>query len=108
MFYDLSRSGGLGAAIGCARATYSDVRSVDAISAQFEAQGVLSKEELDEMAHNGTVHVIVFDQFQAFQRPVPIERMRQLGADSPTSLVSAEVFSSDVIEQICRAGFTSA
>jgi GNAT superfamily N-acetyltransferase len=105
IFYDSQRGGGDGVAIGCARLTYSGVNTLEQIEVQMQVQGVLSKEELESTAVNGAVHVMAFDNFQAFGQPVTFTRMRKLGAESATNLVSAEVFSVDVIEKICRAGF---
>ena len=75
--------------VGCARTTYSDSNSVDAVTEKFHRQGVLNPKALISLADKqNRIHVITFDNFYKFQKPVPLSILKANNCISKTNLVS--------------------
>lgn len=91
-------------AIGCARITFSEVVNVESINAQTSSTGVLSSEELSEMADdNGNVHMISFDGFQEFIKPVGLEKLKSFGAGRQ-NFITLEKLEAATLRDICAWG----
>lgn len=77
--------------VGCARTTYSDANSVDTITERFHRQGVLHSKDLISLEDKQKrVHVITFDNFCNFQKPISLSTLKANNHISKTNLVSGE------------------
>ena len=77
--------------VGFARITYSDVVNIDEATVKVNRQGVLSRNELSDLAdESGRLHVFTFDNFLEFDRKVPFAKAKELGLISDANLVSPE------------------
>ena len=77
--------------VGFARITYSDVVNIDEATVRVDRQGVLSRDELSDLAdESGRLHVFTFDNFLEFDRKVPFAKAKELGLISDANLVSPE------------------
>lgn len=77
--------------VGCARTTYSEANSIDMITERFHRQGVLHKKDLISLADKQElIHVITFDNFCTFQKPIPLSTLKTNNHISKTNLVSGE------------------
>ncbi|NIA71205.1 GNAT family N-acetyltransferase [Pelagibius litoralis] len=104
IFYESGSHGGSKAAIGVARLTYSDVRSVEDASIAYERQGALDRRELTDRSKQDRVHVITFDNFKKFDEFVPYSRLAEL-VNLKANLQVPQQISGDVMAQICMGGF---
>jgi len=77
--------------IGFARITYSDVIPIDEAAIKVDRQGVLSREELANIADkNGKIHVFTFDNFLEFDKRISFSTAKKLGLISGANLVAPE------------------
>lgn len=90
-FYVSSKGEHSQTVVGCARTTYSDANSVDVVTERFHRQGVLHPKALISLADKQKrIHVITFDNFYNFQKPVPLSILKANNHISKTNLVSGE------------------
>lgn len=77
--------------VGFARITYSDVINIDEATVKLDRQGVLSRDELSEIADStNRIHVFTFDNFLEFDRRISFSRAKELGLIGNANLVSPE------------------
>ncbi len=73
-------SGDTGAAIGYGRVTRSKVDEVESIDVQISSSGVLTKDELADLAdQDGNIHIVSFSGFQPFVNRVRYKELKDLG-----------------------------
>lgn len=92
--------------IGFARITYSDIVNIDEATIKVDRQGVLSRNELTQLADSsGKLHVFTFDNFLEFDNRVTFGRAKQLGLISNANLVSPEKISSEKLKILIGVAF---
>jgi len=92
--------------IGFARITYSELVCVDEAAIKVDRQGVLSRNELDELTDNsGRLHVFTFDNFLEFDRRVSFGQAKRLGLISNANLVSPEKIGQDKLKILIGEAF---
>lgn len=85
-------SGSIQEIIGFARITYSDVVKVDDALVNLARQGVLTRDELSDLADdNDKLHAFTFDNFLEFTSRVSFQDAKALGLISKANLVSPEI-----------------
>ncbi len=104
-FY-VSGSGSLQALIGFARITYSDVIGIDEATVKVDRQGVLSRNELEQITEKtGKLHVFTFDNFLEFDNRVSFKRAKELGLISGANLVSPEQINLEQLKVLIGEAF---
>lgn len=92
--------------IGFARITYSDVISIDEATVKVDRQGVLSRDQLLEIADkNGKLHVFTFDNFLEFDRRLPFQQAKELKLISNANLVAPERINLGKLKILIREAF---
>ena len=92
--------------IGFARITYSDVVGIDEAKIRTDRQGVLSHEELADIADkNGEMHVFTFDNFLEFDHRVPYSRAKDMGLISDANLAAPEKINAKQLKTLIGEAF---
>ena len=67
--------------------------------------GVLESDDLGGLTASGSVAVTAFDNVIPFERPVALDRLRQLGCVDGSNLVCARQLAHEQLESVLREGF---
>ncbi|MEP0338999.1 MAG: GNAT family N-acetyltransferase [Alphaproteobacteria bacterium] len=105
VFYESGKGGGSQCAVGVGRVTYSNLVSVDEAAMNFERQGVLDEREMLTLGKGGLIHVVTFDNFQKFRKPVSLAKLREIGCVDAAQLVGPRVINWEQLSDVCRIGF---
>jgi ribosomal protein S18 acetylase RimI-like enzyme/predicted nucleic acid-binding protein len=100
LFYESGSAGGRAAVVAISRVRGTEVYGKKEISAEMIRHGVLDSEDLAD-----TVAVTTFDNVMAFERPVPYDRLRQLGCVDSLNLVCARPLSHEQLKATIEEGF---
>lgn len=92
--------------IGFARITYSDVIDIEEAAIKFGRQGVLSRDQLNNIAdYTGKIHVFTFDNFLEFDKRVSFSRAKEIGLIGNANLVSPEKINSGKLKLLIGEAF---
>lgn len=92
--------------IAFARITYSAVMSIGEARIKMARQGVLSYDELVDIADkSGNVHVFTFDNFLEFDRRISFSRAKELGLIGGANLVAPEKINIDKFKVLIGEAF---
>jgi GNAT superfamily N-acetyltransferase len=105
VFRESKRGGGTGSAIGCARLTDYGLYETNVAKSKFRSQGVMDLERYEVGKSRDRVGVLVFDNFQEFQRPVSFPALQTLEAIGGNGNITAETLSIATIRKILELGF---
>jgi hypothetical protein len=67
--------------------------------------GVLDSDDLRELTASESVAVTTFDNVIPLERPVPLDRLRQLGCVDGSNLVCARPLTHEQLEVVLQEGF---
>ena len=99
LFYESAHDGGRASIVAGARIVRSECMSKGAVLPSLYRHAVLSQEDVGKMNRAPSVLATTFDNLLVLQRPVSIERLRQLGCvDAANFVTSCRITS----EQFCR------
>jgi len=104
LFYESLRKGGQGCVTAIARIIRAELVSKDAANQELLRRGVLDKKGLKNICLAKTVVATTIDNIMLFKNPVPIARLRSLGAIDGTNLVTARPLSAEQAIQIVDEG----
>lgn len=106
IFYISGSGGGFKEVVGCGRITYSEVISVDRAALLLKRQGVLTKNELLNIANKkGMVHAFTFDNFSHFKDRITFSQLKSHKLISGANLVTAQSLSTKSFYKILEMGF---
>ena len=103
-FYESKTGGGSGALIACARSVENWIGVPDMESDSVKRGGVLSAEELDVIAKKDRRCITRFDMVMKFRKPVPLDRLRDLGCDDGSSFVTSKRISHQQLTSLIDEG----
>jgi ribosomal protein S18 acetylase RimI-like enzyme len=106
LFYESKRSGGRGAIVAAARIADATVMEKRQVPDKFLRRAVV--EDLEPMSTSTDVLATTFDNLLRFPSPVPLERLRQLGAEGSANLQTTTPLSYSVLSAILELGWTRA
>jgi GNAT superfamily N-acetyltransferase/predicted nucleic acid-binding protein len=106
LFYESGGGGGRAAVTAVARVTGSEVHSKADVSAELLRHGVLDSQDLVDLMASGFVAVTTFDNVMAFERPVRLDRLRQIGCVDGSNLVTARPITHEQLVTILEEGFS--
>lgn len=89
-FYESRTGRGSGSLIACARSVANWIGTPDAEEDWVRRGGVLSADELDDIAGEDRRCITRFDMVMKFRNPVPLNRLRELGCDDGSSFVTSK------------------
>lgn len=88
VFYESLPDGGRGAAITAGVVVSNRLVWAETLPERVFRKGVLDRDTVGAMSHNGLVSVLHFDNILALPDPVPLSRLRVLGAIDGANLVA--------------------
>ena len=106
LFYESGGGGGRASVTAIARVTGSEVHSKAEVSAELLRHGVLDSRDLIDLMASEFVAVTTFDNVMAFERPVRLERLRQIGCVDGANLVTAKPITHEQLVTILEEGFS--
>lgn len=106
LFYESGGGGGRASVTAVARITGSEVHSKAEVSAELLRHGVLDSRDLVDLMGSDFVAVTTFDNVMAFERPVRLERLRQIGCVDGSNLVTAKPITHEQLVAILEEGFS--
>ena len=105
LFYESAGSGGSGSVIAVARVSRTELVSKERSGALLR-RGVLDRRELDRICSGKTVVASTIDNIMPFRHPVPLTRLRAVGAADGANFVTARPIRSQQLTQIVEEGMT--
>jgi ribosomal protein S18 acetylase RimI-like enzyme/predicted nucleic acid-binding protein len=105
LFYESGGGGGRASAVALARVRNTEVHTKREISAELFRHGVLDSDDLTELTASDSVAVTTFDNVMPLERPVPLDRLRELGCADGSNLVTARALAQKQIQAIIEEGF---
>jgi predicted nucleic acid-binding protein len=105
LFYESGTSGGRACITAIARVVTTEIHSKAAISAELLRHGVLDSTELGALTASDSVAVTTFDSVLALDRPVRLERLREIGCVDGSNLISAKTITHEQLVTIVEEGF---
>jgi hypothetical protein len=104
LFYESSRKGGSASVTATARVVRTELVSKDGANQELLRRGVLDKKGLKRICLADTAVATTIDNIMAFQNPVSLKRLRQLGAIDEANLVTARSVQSELLTEIIEEG----
>jgi GNAT superfamily N-acetyltransferase/predicted nucleic acid-binding protein len=104
LFYESQRGGGRGAVIACARSVENSLSPTRELPPSIKARGVLEDRAIERIGASGTTGITLFDTIFQFSKPVPLDRLRELGFVDPTNLVTSRKISHEQLQSILKEG----
>ena len=94
------------AAVGLARATFSDKLTTTQAVLNLRRQGVLSEEEISQRGNRkGEVTATTFDNLLLFPRSIPYQDLKQMGCVGGANLVTAQRLSHESLLRVISEAF---
>jgi hypothetical protein len=104
LFYESARKGGSASATAVARIIRVEMVSKDSANHELFRRGVLNRHTLKNISLTDTVVATTIDNIMTFSDPVPLQRLRALGAIDGANLVTARSLRADQLVQIVEEG----
>ena len=102
--YESGKNGGRGAAIAVARVAKAEVLTKSQAPEEILRAAVVRGVQLEKLTKGTTVLAVWLDNIMRFETPVSYERMRSMGVDDKTNLVSSRIIAFDTATKIIEAG----
>jgi len=90
LFYESSGGGGRKSIVAVGRATGSHVLTGDQVNSEIIKRGVLDTETLKHIGDSETKLVTAFDNIMVFKKPVPLDKLREIGCADGANFVTAK------------------
>ena len=104
IMYESGKNGGRGAAIAVARVAKAEVLTKSQAPEEILRAAVVRGVQLEKLTKGTTVLAVWLDNIMRFETPVSYERMRSMGVDDKTQLVSSRIIAFDTATKIIEAG----
>jgi ribosomal protein S18 acetylase RimI-like enzyme len=104
-FYESTRGHGQKAVVAVARVTNAYLSAEGAIDKADLDRSVLEPADLAAIGKSDIKTVVVFENVRTLPRPVPLERLKQLGCGEATQLLTSRVLTPQQIDSILLEGF---
>src|ERR1700688_4324514 len=104
LFYESARTGGRARVTAAARIGRVEVVARDGANRELFRRGVLDGKALKKICLVDTVVATTIDNIVIFKKPVPLQRLRQLGAVDGANLVTARALTPDQLVKIVEEG----
>jgi GNAT superfamily N-acetyltransferase/predicted nucleic acid-binding protein len=105
LFYESGRAGGCASVTACARVVQTRVLKKLDISSHLLRHGVLESDDLEQLTTTDSTCVTMFDNIMLFDKPVPLERLRELSCVDASNLVSSRQISNQQFVSVLKEGF---
>lgn len=105
LFYESGGGGGRASVVAVARVRSSERHTKMEISSEMLRHGVLDSDGIKELTAFESIAVTTFDAVIPFERPVPLDRLRQLGCVDGSNLVCAKPLANEQLVAILEEGF---
>ncbi len=106
LFYESKRSGGRGAIVAAARIVDATVVAKDQVSDDLLRRAVV--EDLDPLSASTEVLATSFDNLLRFPVPVPLEKLREIGAEGAANLRTTTALPNAALAVILDLGWSRA
>lgn len=104
IMYESGKDGGQGAAIAVARVAKAEVLDKGTAPEELLRAAVVRGSQLEKLTRGTTVLAVWFDNIMRFEAPVSFKRMRAMGVDDKTNLVSSRLLQFGAATKIIEAG----
>lgn len=101
LFYESTRGGGSACVTACARVVETKVLRKSEVPGYLWRHGVLEEDDLKE-----SVAVTTFENVMSLDRPMPLERLRELGCADASNFVCTKHITYDHLVSVLKEGFT--
>ena len=102
--YESGKNGGRGAAIAVARVAKAEVLIKSEAPEELLRAAVVRGVQLEQLTKGETVLAVWMDNIMRFETPVSYERMRSMGVDDKTNLVTSRIIAFDTAVKVIEAG----
>jgi GNAT superfamily N-acetyltransferase len=106
LFYESSSGGGRACITAIARVVTTEIHSKTAISAELLRHGVLESDDLVDLTVSDSISATTFDNVMPLDKPVRLERLRQIGCVDGSNLITARTIPYDQLLTIVEEGFS--
>lgn len=104
LFYESAPDGGRASIVAGARVVRSEIMSKGAVVPDLYRHAVLSPKDVERIVRDPSVLATTFDNLLVLPKPVPIERLRQLGCMDPANFVTSCQITSENLRAIVEEG----
>ena len=104
LFYESGKDGGRSSVIAAARTLDTELVPKKGADTPLHEKGVLSGKAIERLTRSTDLAATRFDNILIFQKPVSLSRLRALGFDDRSNLVTARRISASLLETVLRDG----
>jgi len=104
LFYESSEGGGRKSIVAVGRATDSHVITGDQVSPDMKRRGVLDANGFKHIGVGKSKLVTAFDNIMVFKKPVPLNRLREIGCADGANFVTTKRIEPDHLKTILNEG----
>lgn len=105
LFYESGSDGGRSSVVAVARVRNTEVHTKQEISSEMLRHGVLDSGDLINLTASESVAVTTFDNVIPLERPVRLDRLRQIGCVDASNVVCAKSVTHEQLVAVLREGF---
>lgn len=104
LFYESSKGGGRKSIVAVGRATESHVLTEDQVNPDTKRKGVLGAGDFKHIGVSETKLVTAFDNIMAFNNPVPLDKLREIGCVDGANFRTAKRIKPHLLTRIIHEG----
>lgn len=104
LFYESGKDGGRSSVIAAARTLDTELVAKKGLETALREKGVLSSNALERLTRSRDLAATRFDNILIFQKPVSLSRLRILGFDDRSNIVTARRMSASLLEKVLQDG----
>lgn len=104
LFYESSARGGSKSIIAAGRVKESRILTVDEVNSDTRRRGVLRTDTFKHIGTSSRKLAITFDNIMAFENPVSLDRLREIGCVDRANFVTAKRIEPDQVISIIHEG----